>query len=696
MKKNDILKSIKVIVLGLVLSLGVSYAFSAGTSGGGNIGQSSNWIGPVGTPPASNVAAPINVGTTGQAKGGTLTAGSLLDIRGVLSSNLLAVFGNAVFAGNVKINSLAGTGNRPLCADSSGTIVLCTSVVTVPTVTTTSATSVTQTAAMSGGNVTSDGGSPVTSRGVAWSISSDPTITNSHTTDGTGTGIFTSNITGLTLNTTYHIRAYATNSVGTAYGSDLTFTTSSTTMYLLTVKNMGVMPDNTTPWVPITDNSNLLTWTTVHDVYNGTYYKSGTASYSSGTSVILTANTCGWATSWTGCSSTTATTCTVSMNAAKTVVMIPSLASGKLLYTNATASPSGTSCGSGPNNFYADHTPATSVTLTANTPSGYTFNGWSGADAGPCVNTSNTCTVIMSQDRHVNAVYTPIVQRTLTVNLLGGGTGNVSLSPAANGGVTYLNAGSSTTFNSGTTVTLTAHPSSFRDLFGGWGPGSCDSVSGTIPNQTCIVTMNANRTVEAAFDYIDPTVSVTLAGTGSGTISTANDFSWVSAGTGSSGTIVGTNMYQAGSTVTLTAISNTNSSFSGWTGCASTSGTSCTVGPITGTTSVTANFTGNANTFRQKITKLSNVGPEPLCNVTMDGYTIFWTGNIGTAAITTNGDLHAVNDSHCTFSSWSNMTSSNPTSATYSYCAPNGNSCHYGSYPVFGSIRSIIANFIYN
>lgn len=76
-----------------------------------------------------------------------------------------------------------------------------------------------------GGTVTSDGGSAITSRGVCWSLTANPTISGSKTSDGTGTGSFISNITGLTANTTYHVRAYATNSTGTAYGADRTFTT---------------------------------------------------------------------------------------------------------------------------------------------------------------------------------------------------------------------------------------------------------------------------------------------------------------------------------------------------------------------------------------------------------------------------------------------------------------------------------------
>ena len=95
----------------------------------------------------------------------------------------------------------------------------------LPTVTTTNVSNITQTTATSGGNVTSDGGANVTARGVCWSTSQNPTISNSHTTDGNGIGRFTSNITGLTANTTYYIRAYATNEKGTSYGEEKSFTT---------------------------------------------------------------------------------------------------------------------------------------------------------------------------------------------------------------------------------------------------------------------------------------------------------------------------------------------------------------------------------------------------------------------------------------------------------------------------------------
>jgi len=95
-----------------------------------------------------------------------------------------------------------------------------------PTLSTASPTNITQTTTQSGGNITSDGGAAITSRGVVWDTNPNPTIAlNTKTIDGTGSGIFTSQITGLKENTTYYVRAYATNSVGTAYGNQLTFKT---------------------------------------------------------------------------------------------------------------------------------------------------------------------------------------------------------------------------------------------------------------------------------------------------------------------------------------------------------------------------------------------------------------------------------------------------------------------------------------
>jgi uncharacterized protein (TIGR02145 family) len=98
-----------------------------------------------------------------------------------------------------------------------------------PSVTTSAVSSITLTTAVSGGNVTNSGGAPVTARGVCWSTISGPIATGFHTTDGSGTGSFISNISGLSPNTTYYLRAYATNNAGTSYGTELSFNTSPVT-----------------------------------------------------------------------------------------------------------------------------------------------------------------------------------------------------------------------------------------------------------------------------------------------------------------------------------------------------------------------------------------------------------------------------------------------------------------------------------
>ena len=94
-----------------------------------------------------------------------------------------------------------------------------------PLITTSTATSITATGATTGGVVAADGGASVTARGVAYGLSSAPTTSGTITNNGTGTGSFSSTLTGLTSFSTYYVRAYATNSVGTSYGNEINFTT---------------------------------------------------------------------------------------------------------------------------------------------------------------------------------------------------------------------------------------------------------------------------------------------------------------------------------------------------------------------------------------------------------------------------------------------------------------------------------------
>lgn len=96
--------------------------------------------------------------------------------------------------------------------------------------TTAPVTSIFGSGAICGGNVTNDGGSPIIARGVCWGASSNPTTSDNFTSNGIGLGSFTSTLLGLTNGVTYYVRAYATNSIGTSYGNQVTFVADSTSL----------------------------------------------------------------------------------------------------------------------------------------------------------------------------------------------------------------------------------------------------------------------------------------------------------------------------------------------------------------------------------------------------------------------------------------------------------------------------------
>lgn len=126
---------------------------------------------------------------------------------------------------------------RAYATNSKGTaygnqVTFTTPAIALPTITTTAAYSITGTTARSGGNISNDGGAGVTAGGVCWSTSANPTIADSKTTYFNSS--FYSNLVGLTENTTYYVRAYATNSVGTAYGNEISFTTPTVSLPILT------------------------------------------------------------------------------------------------------------------------------------------------------------------------------------------------------------------------------------------------------------------------------------------------------------------------------------------------------------------------------------------------------------------------------------------------------------------------------
>ncbi|MCF8364295.1 MAG: DUF3836 domain-containing protein [Bacteroidales bacterium] len=196
-------------------------------------------------PPTVSTAAVTNITATTATCGGTVTdeGSAAISARGVCWSTSP----NPTTANNFT-NDGAGTGAftsnitgltesttyyvRAYATNSSGiaygnemNFTSATIIQSPPTVNTDVVTIITTTTASCGGNVSDEGSAAVTARGVCWSTSPNPTTTNSFTNDGTGTGAFTSNITGLTESTSYYVRAYASNTFGTAYGNEVSFTT---------------------------------------------------------------------------------------------------------------------------------------------------------------------------------------------------------------------------------------------------------------------------------------------------------------------------------------------------------------------------------------------------------------------------------------------------------------------------------------
>jgi hypothetical protein len=219
-----------------------STKFVVAYADGGSSGYGTAVIGTISTGPTVTTAAASSITSTTADSGGNVTddGGASVIARGVCwstsanpttaDSHTTNGTGSGVFTSNIT-GLTPGTlyHVRAYATNSEGTSygsdLQFTTLATVPSVTTTAASSITSTTADSGGNVTDDGGASVTARGVCWSTSPNPIATGSHTTDGTGTGVFTSNVSGLSQGTLYYLRAYATNSVGTSYGSDVPFTT---------------------------------------------------------------------------------------------------------------------------------------------------------------------------------------------------------------------------------------------------------------------------------------------------------------------------------------------------------------------------------------------------------------------------------------------------------------------------------------
>ena len=275
-------------------------------------------------------------------------------------------------------------------------------------------------------------------------------------------------------------------------------------------------------------------------------------------------------TGWSGGGCAGTGTCVVTMNAVKTVTanfqlnqyLLTTSLSGTGTGT-VTSSPAGIVCGADCSELYDANTV---VTLTALPSPGSVFTGWSGSG---CSGTG-TCVVTMDAAKTVTATFA-LSQYTLTVSRSGTGAGTITSAPAG------ISCGVDCTelYNSGTMVTLTAAPA-VGSTFTGWSGGGC---SGT---GTCVVTMDAAKTVTATFTLNQYTLTTSRAGTGSGSITSAP--AGINCGADC------TELYNHGTSVTLTATPDGISNFAGWSG-GGCSGTGTCVVTMTTATTVTATFT---------------------------------------------------------------------------------------------------------
>ena len=192
------------------LAAKTGWVSSTGTCAVGNIQVSNNATG------FSALPAGHNYGGSYTNYGTAATFWSSTEAGSANTFDRSVDYSNAVFT---RSNHPKGYGFSVRCLRDGGNMSL------LPTVSTMGVTAITATTAVTGGNITDDGGSAVIARGVCWSTSHNPTTAGNHTSDGEGMGSFTSNLTGLTAGTTYFVRAYAINGNGTKYGDEVAFST---------------------------------------------------------------------------------------------------------------------------------------------------------------------------------------------------------------------------------------------------------------------------------------------------------------------------------------------------------------------------------------------------------------------------------------------------------------------------------------
>lgn len=396
---------------------------------------------------------------------------------------------------------------------------------TLPTVTTIQVTSITPTTAIGGGNVTATGGANVTERGICWSTSHNPTTGDSYASSGAGTGSFTVSMTGLTANTTYYVRAYAINSVGTAYGSEVSFTTQEITLPSVTTngyvypitqttaQTFGFVDSMGNGWV----SERGICWSTSHNpTTSGNHANNGQGTGSFGVEITgLTASTTYYIRAYAINEAGTAygnevsfTTLSNIINYSITVIPIPTVG--------------GTVTGGG---IYQQGQSCT-VSATANT--GYTFVGWTENEIVVSTNANYTFTV--NSDRTLVAYFSAQAPNTYTIS--------VSSNPSNGGSVT-----GGGTYQQGQSCTVSATAATGY-TFNNWTENG--SVVSTNANYT--FTVNNNRTLVANFSVQAPTYTIS-----------------VSSYPTNGGSVTGGGSYNYGQSCTVTATASPDYTFLWWT-----------------------------------------------------------------------------------------------------------------------------------
>lgn len=493
------------------------------------------------------------------------------------------------------------TGNRVLAAQFA-------LLITEPTVTTGEVTDITQTTAKGSGEVNNDGGAAVTERGLCWSTSHNPTVLGNHATSGTGIGTFSVDMSGLTANTKYYVRAYATNSEGSAYGDEVEFTTSQLNNYTVSIS---ANPTN-----------------------GGTATGGGSFQQGQSCTVRATANTGYTFVNWTESGNQVSANANYTFTVNDNRTLVANFTAGSYIIS-ATVDPenSGTITGAGGYEY------GQSCTLKATANTGYTFEKWT--ENGTQVSTNATYTFSVSGSRSLVAHF-KVNSYTITVSAnpvaggvaIGGGTfeygQSCTLSATANSGYNFSNwteGGNVVSSNSSYTFTVTGNrtlkanftqqaPQNYTiSVSANPSDGGTVTGGGTYQQgQSCTVRAIANSGYTFSKwtengNQVSTSANYTFTVTGNRTLVahfTANPQNYtisVSADPTNGGSVSGGGSYQQGQNCTVSAAANSGYTFSNWTenGNVVSSNTSYSF-IVTGNRTLVAHFIANPQSYTITVT----------------------------------------------------------------------------------------------